>query len=127
MTRILNAFHVLVERHRFLIVEGAGGIMVPLSRSLTFLDLAARMGLPVLIVARPGLGSINHTALTVMAVRSRNLPIAGIVLNDSSGSRQGVAERTNPGVIERMTGLPILGSIQFGQRVLPKSILRAVQ
>lgn len=127
LPRLLAAFHRLQRSHEYLIVEGAGGIMVPLTPRRTFLDLAGAMGLPVLVVARPGLGTINHTVLTVMALRSRGLTVAGFVLNESSGGAWGAAERTNPAVIERMTGLPVLGSMRFGRRSLPGGLLRAIR
>ncbi|MBL8995033.1 MAG: dethiobiotin synthase [Spirochaetia bacterium] len=63
------------------VVEGAGGILTPLSENKTMLDLAEALGLPVLLVARAGLGTINHSLLTAQALKSRNLPIFGTVLN----------------------------------------------
>ncbi len=107
LARIMAAYREIRRRHDFLIIEGAGGIMVPLSRQKSYLDLAGSMGLPVLIVARPNLGTINHTALTVMALRSRNIPVARIVLNHCTRTRNGLAEQTNPSVIERLTGVPV--------------------
>lgn len=65
----------------FLIVEGAGGLLVPVTRTETTRDLIAALGLPALVVAPTRLGTINHTLLTVEALRSRNLPVAGLVLN----------------------------------------------
>lgn len=121
--RILSAYRTLAKRHRFLIVEGAGGIMVPLSRRTTYLDLAERLRLPVLVVARPNLGTINHTVLTVRAIQARSLSVAGIVLNDPTGSRWGPAERTNPAIIERMTGIKVLCSLRYGQKHLPMNVL----
>lgn len=115
---ILSAYRALAKRRRFLVVEGAGGIMVPLSYRVTYLDLAARLRLPVLVVARSNLGTINHTVLTVMALRRRKVPVAGIVLNDSTGSKHGIAERTNAAVIVRLTGVPVVGEVRHGQKDL---------
>jgi dethiobiotin synthetase len=123
--RLLRAFHRLAELHDLMIVEGAGGILVPLTERLTSLDLAGRLGLPVLVVARPGLGTINHTLLTVMALRSRNLAVAGIVINDRSGRLRGAAERTSPAVIERLSGIPVIGRVRKGQHDL-RAIARAL-
>lgn len=113
--RIRRSFRELVRRHDFLIVEGAGGIMVPLSGKYLYLDLAADLGLPVLVVARPGLGTINHTLLTISALRSADVPISGIVINYSRNERQGPAERTSPQVVNKLSGAPILGIIRHGQ------------
>lgn len=67
-----------------LLVEGVGGVLVPLNRALLLADLVARFPLPCLIVARSGLGTINHTLLTIEALRQRQIPILGVVLTDSS-------------------------------------------
>jgi dethiobiotin synthetase len=125
IAKIMQAFRTLAQSHRFMIVEGAGGIMVPLSGKKTYLDLAVRMKLPVLVVARPNLGTINHTTLTIMALQGRRVSIAGIVCSDAGGTKRGPAERTNPGAIERLTGLPVLGSIGYGERDL-SPVARAV-
>ena len=90
--------------------------MVPLTSRHQYLDLARVLDLPVLVVARPGLGTINHTLLTVMALRSRGLHIAGIVINHRSRKRPGLAERTGPPVIERLSGVPIIGHVKYGQK-----------
>ncbi|MDE7546811.1 dethiobiotin synthase [Acetobacter fabarum] len=70
-----------VEDGRLLVVEGAGGVMVPATDELMMLDLAAIWGLPVVLVARSGLGTLNHTLLSLQALRSRGVAVAGVVLN----------------------------------------------
>jgi dethiobiotin synthetase len=71
----------LAERHEVTIVEGAGGLLVPVGPGWTIADLAATLGLPLLVVARAGLGTVNHTLLTVGEARRRGLDVAGVVLN----------------------------------------------
>lgn len=114
--RIVSAFRTLARKHACMVVEGAGGIMVPLTSSRNYLDLAGVLDLPVLVVARPGLGTINHTLLTVMAIRSRGLRIAGIVINHRSRKTPGLAERTGPPVIARLSGVPVIGHVNYGQK-----------
>ncbi len=114
--RILSAFRLLCRKHDFVIVEGAGGIMVPLAGRYTYLDLVEELGLPVLIVAHPGLGTINHTLLTMEAMRSRKIAVAGVVFNYATSGKMGAAERTNPGVIQECSGMPITGVVRFGAR-----------
>src|SRR5439155_2370082 len=63
------------------VVEGAGGLLVPIDAQNSMADLAGRFGLPLVIVTRPGLGTINHTLLTIEAARNRKLPIACVVVN----------------------------------------------
>jgi dethiobiotin synthetase len=87
------------------VVEGIGGLRVPLADGREVIDLVADVGLPALVVSRSGLGTLNHTALTVRALRRKGVPVVGVVLNEYEGAT--TAERTNPAVIERMTGCPV--------------------
>ena len=83
------------------VVEGAGGVMVPLAWEYTALDLAQACDLDAIVVARPGLGTLNHVAMTVMMLRAREIPIRGVVLNGRSTTPD-LAERTNPAALSRM-------------------------
>lgn len=96
------------KRHEFWVVEGIGGALVPITRTYDCLDAAKELGFPVLIVSRLGLGTINHTLLTVRAARARGLKVAGVVLNTSAAGG-GLAEKTNPKVIRDLAGVPVLG------------------
>lgn len=84
-----------------LVVEGAGGVMVPITWDYTVLDLAQACDLDAVVVARAGLGTLNHVAMTVMVLRSREIPIRGIVLNGRSAAPD-IAESTNPAILSRM-------------------------
>jgi dethiobiotin synthetase len=95
---------VIAARHDFVIVEGAGGLMVPLYGKYLYLDLAAELDMRLVIVGRAGLGTINHTLLTLHAARSRGLKISGIILNNNSKSG-GIAEDTNLGAIKSLSGI----------------------
>lgn len=89
----------------FAVVEGIGGLRVPLTDDAEVIDLAADLGLPAIVVARSGLGTLNHTALTVDALRDRGLDVPFVVLNEYEGET--VAERTNPDELERMIDVPV--------------------
>jgi dethiobiotin synthetase len=106
--KIKNAYLRLESKYDFVIVEGAGGLLVPIREDYLMSDLASELGLSILIVARPGLGTLNHTTLTVESAKSRGLDVLGVVINRFP-SRPGWAERTNPAQIVRMTGVPIAG------------------
>ena len=93
----------LRESSEILLVEGAGGIAVPIKRNYTYANLARDWNLKVFIVARAGLGTLNHTFLTWYYARSLGLEITGIVLNGATG--EDVSERTNPRIVEEMTGI----------------------
>ena len=109
---MIDHYHWMSGRHRLILVEGAGGLLVPLvGHKVTVADLALRIGLPLLVVARPALGTINHTSLTVAYARSIGLEVAGIVINGYNHHSPGRAEQTNPAAIEAMTGVPVLGLI----------------
>jgi dethiobiotin synthetase len=113
LRKVWAAYRTLRSRHATLIIEGCGGLLVPLLTRFTVADLARRLKLPLLIVTRPGLGTINHSALTVHAARSYGLRILGLVINSCTRARRGLAERLNPAALETETGVPILGEIPF--------------
>lgn len=115
--QIDKAFAELCQRHEFIVVEGVGGIAVPICEEMLVTDMAQHFQFPLLIVARPNLGTINHTVLTVEFAKSYNLEICGIVLNASQEESKGLAEETNPKELERLTHLPILGTIPFDDRL----------
>ena len=75
----------LAAAHDLLIVEGVGGLLVPLRRDLLLADLLARFRFPTLVVARSGLGTLNHTLLTLEALRNRRIPVLGVVCSDGPG------------------------------------------
>ncbi len=132
LERILEAARALAARHAALLVEGAGGLLVPLTPRHTFADLAVALGMPVLVVARAGLGTVNHTALTCEALRARGLAVAGVVLNRPSAASD-PSEPHNAAEIERLAGVPVLASLPFvperaaRERILVERLLAKVQ
>jgi dethiobiotin synthetase len=104
----------LEKQHQTIVIEGAGGWRVPLAKDYDMADLAADFGLPVIVVVANRLGALNHTILTVEDIRASDLEVAGIVLNNLQ-EEQDTAAITNKGVIEEMTGAPILAEIIHGQ------------
>ncbi len=107
---VLHAFETLSQRHDFLLVEGAGGILVPFDEGATMADLAARLRLPVLVVARASLGTINHTLLTLEACSTRGLDVAGVVVSHPTGPLSSSDER-NLDVLKRSLGKRLIGEI----------------
>lgn len=105
---VLHHWEMIRGKHQYFIVEGAGGISVPLGENFLVSDLMKALELPTVIVARPNLGTINHTFLTVQYAKSIGLRIAGIVINGISDYPD-LAEITNPKLIEELCGVPILG------------------
>ena len=91
-----------------MIVEGIGGVAVPLDERATVLHLASWLRLPTIVVARPGLGTINHTLLTIAALRSAGVEVAGVVINRYPAESASIAEETNIDAIERWGGTSVL-------------------
>jgi len=108
---LLAGYVTQSEKASVVVVEGAGGLLVPLARGLLVADLAKAIGLPVLVVARDCLGTINHTLLTVEAARSRGLTVAGVVMNRAWGDADPTT-RTNQDLIAALLpGIPVLGPL----------------
>ena len=114
---IKTAYATLNQRYDFVIVEGVGGIAVPLANDFLVAHLISQLNLPILIVAQAGLGTINHTMLTVAFARHFNIQIIGIVLNHHLPTTPGLAEQTNPKEIEMLTQVPVLGVLPFEKRL----------
>ena len=105
---IKASFDRLASLYQYVIVEGAGGLMVPLSGGLLVADLARELDLPLLVVARPGLGTINHTVLTCFAAQQLGLQVAGVIINGMP-EHPGRAEQGAPHQIGSLCGAPVLG------------------
>lgn len=114
--QIATNYTYLCENSDVVIVEGIGGAMVPLTETETILDLAIEFDLPMLIVARPNLGTISHTLLTIGAVRQAGLPIAGVVINGYNALQADLAEETAPDVIAQCGQTNILAIIPYDEQ-----------
>jgi len=113
LDRIVEAFRHLLLRHQSVIVEGAGGLMVPLTDNKTMIDLMRMLDLPVILVARPGLGTINHTLLSIRELERSGLRLHGIIFCDAKGSGWGEIEENNVETIARMGKARVLGRIPY--------------
>lgn len=131
ITEILNAYNILRERYDFIIVEGVGGILVPIVRikagssvkKIYFVsDLIKDLGLPALVVTRPGLGTINHTLLTVEYLQREGIDLKGIVINYHKLPENTIAEKTNPSVLKEICPAPLLATFPHLDNVSIKEI-----
>jgi dethiobiotin synthetase len=107
------------EKVELLLIEGVGGLLCPLSERETIADLAVDLGYPLLVVARLGLGTINHTLLTIEAARARKLSIAGIILNEAESTGDLAAE-SNEQELAKRTDVPVLGVLRSGSSTILK-------
>ena len=125
--RVQEELEKLRARHDIVLVEGAGGLMVPLTNGYYNADLIADLKARVIIVARPGLGTINHTLLTVREAQRRGLMIMGLVFCQTRPGKKGLAESTNPQEIEKLSGVKVLGIIPYLKPLNAKNVLRRCQ
>ena len=128
---VQRSLDLLTRDSDVIIVEGVGGVMVPLDERHTVLDLVKWLGLPTVVVAKPGLGTLNHTLLTVEALRPVGR-VTGVVVNRYPAENAGVAEETNPRVISKWGRTPVLAIVPDelvpdGPAALPPSIVGAVE
>ena len=102
LSKILDCYDLLSSCHEVVVVEGAGGVAVPITRGVWVSDLIAALGTPCVVVGRAGLGTINHTVLTIEHLQDRGVRVLGVVLNGFKGNE---AEEAGPGVIREMAGV----------------------
>lgn len=112
LDEILFAYDQLCRRHSFVIVEGVGGLMVPLTARADVSDLIRLFELPVLLVARSGLGTINHTLLTLHHGADLGIQFLGIIFNRTSPTAS-LADKTNPATLAERTDIPLLGTLPY--------------
>ena len=114
LERIVAQVEALKEEGKPLLVEGAGGLLAPLTEGVLMSDLALRANLPLVLVAPLGLGTINHTLLSVREARRQDLRILGVILSDTTGEPTPAAER-NPAAVAELCGAeaPLLGVIPY--------------
>jgi len=115
MDRIVAAYQILAAGHPMVVVEGIGGVMVPISPQVTVRDLIARLGLPAVVVGRATLGGVNHALLAVEALRERGVVTLGIVLNHPVtpplSSTDVMQEKATVELVKELSGVPVIGPL----------------
>lgn len=117
---IMRAFRSLRSRYDVLLVEGVGGVYVPITSSLDLLDLIHRMMLPIIVVGRVSLGGINHALLTLEALRRRNIPILALVLNQTDAIETATArlqEGSTLRLLQQLVDVPVIGPLPYRARL----------
>lgn len=114
---IKERYRELSKNSDFLLVEGAGGVMVPLTEQQSMRDLISFLELPCIVVSRPTLGGVNHTLLTIQALRGIGIPIIAIVLNPTQSSQSSEKEQlqidSTVQLIRELSGIPVVGPLPF--------------
>lgn len=124
LEKVFSAYRELEKRHQFLIVEGAGGLLVPIKEKYLVADLIRDLDIPAIVVARAGLGTLNHTLLTQRYAFDYGIKIKGIILNGFRGKT--LAEKTNPEALKKFLDVPLLAVIPFVKNVKSKKGLSAL-
>ncbi|MDP3091037.1 MAG: dethiobiotin synthase [Nitrospira sp.] len=113
---IMRAYRQLQSQHEVLLVEGAGGVHVPITPTMDVLDLIEKLKAPVLVVGRAGLGGVNHAMLTLNALRERKIPILALVLNRTVPAKTAVARRQECSTLELLREfacVPVIGPLPY--------------
>ncbi len=115
LSKIKDCAEKLLQNHQALIVEGAGGVMVPLNESFTMLDLMKMLAYPVVLVSRFGLGTINHTLMSIQALRTFEIKLIGVVFNHTEQPQpeNQLIEEDNPRTITQFSKVRALGKIRY--------------
>jgi dethiobiotin synthetase len=110
----------LEKKYDHLILEGAGGLYVPITdEGYCMIDFMQELSYPVILVARAGLGTINHTVLSVEALKKRNIPIAGIIFNQLSVDDHEI-EEDNRAMVQKLTDVPVIGSVPYMDNLIER-------
>lgn len=124
--KILYAYKDLSRLYDVIVVEGIGGLLVPIKRDYFVLDLARDFDLPLIVVSRPGLGTLNHTMLTVNYAIKEGLDVAGIIINHNYPPKETLAEDTNPDILKQISSVPLIGILPYMKDLEISTIERAV-
>jgi len=117
---IIRAFRALRKKHALVVVEGIGGVHVPITGTADVLDLVQRMQTPAIVVGQPGLGGINHALLTLHALRKKQIQILALVLNQCRPVQTKTAriqEQSTVNLLRRLAGVPVIGPVLYSPSV----------
>jgi dethiobiotin synthetase len=109
---IIDRYVAQAANYEWLVVEGVGGVMVPLRRNLLLIDLLARLQPRILVVARSGLGTLNHTLLTLEALRKRKISVLGVVFSDAEEHEDEMLVQDNMRTIEETASVRVFGRLR---------------
>lgn len=113
LKRIDRAYHYFKIRYEYLVIEGCGGLLVPITDDFFVIDLIPGLKCKTILVSRAGLGAINHSLLSLEALKNRTIEPLGVIFNRSSGGPLSIPEKTNPDVVSKISGVPSLGVFPF--------------
>ena len=110
---VINIYKKITHNHEFTLVEGIGGIMVPLTKNKTVIDVIKEMDLSVIVVTTNKIGTINHTIMTIKMCNKYKIPVFGIIINNIERNNDPKIDNNLPQILQEMTGKKILANIPF--------------
>jgi dethiobiotin synthetase len=110
---IVSAYRTLSERYDWMLVEGIGGVQVPITLDYAVVNLMRDLDLPAVVVARYELGTLNHTLMTLNTLKQNGIPVKGIVFNQSGPEALDAIEQDQPRLIEQLSGIKVLGKFPY--------------
>ena len=125
--KIMERFRALQSKHSMMLVEGVGGLMVPITQRYNVVDLALQVDLPLIIVSRIQIGTLNHTLLTLNAARQHGLKVAGVILNPVHAGELDNIEEEQGSLIEEFSDTPILGTCPYIHDVSSAGIKQSLE
>ncbi|HUO58175.1 MAG TPA: dethiobiotin synthase [bacterium] len=114
LQKIEKAFQKAKKKYDYIIVEGIGGVLVPITKDFWVIDWMVKWKLPALVVARAGLGTLNHTLLTIEALQKRKIKILGVVVNGYKGKE--LSEKSNAQALRKLLKMPVYGPLRFNSK-----------
>ncbi len=116
LDKIFSAYGALSKKYDFMVVEGVGGLLVPINKrqeAYFVIDLIKDLEFPVIVVARPTLGTINHTLLTVNYALKEGINVLGVIINSHNPPEDSLAEKTNPDMLRKLCPVPVIGMLPY--------------
>jgi dethiobiotin synthetase len=110
---ILSAYRTLSHKYDWMLVEGVGGIRVPITCNYEVIDLMRDLGLPAVVVTRYQLGTLNHTQMSLDTLKQNGIPVKGVIFNQCEPEIPNYIEQEQPSLIEKLTGVKVLGELPY--------------
>lgn len=120
---IVAAYRTLSEQYDWMLVEGIGGVHVPITRDYRVVDLMRDLGLPAVVVTRYQLGTLNHTLMTLDVLKQNNISVRGVIFNQGDPGELREIEQDQPRLIKELSGAKILGAFPYVDNLSTKSFL----
>ena len=113
ISKLNEAYAKLSKDYQYILIEGAGGLMVPLTRHITILDILSQEKIPTVLVVNNIVGCINHSLLSLKALKDEGIPILGFIMNNTSTQTHPLAQKDNAKAISDLSNIPCLGEIPY--------------